>query len=102
MTDYSIPFTVSDLCTFGPEQEFGIVQEILTEQMPDFAIVVLRITTPRPDAKGIHTRHIFISPKHAGGSRQHNSGDFPLTNITTGKVWSARTRAECWWCNWID
>jgi len=87
MTDYSIPFTVSDLCTFGPEQEFGIVQEILTAQMPDFAIVVLYIPTPHPDVSDFHTRHIYFSPKHVGGWRQHNSGGFPLTNISTGEVW---------------
>ena len=87
MTDYSIPFNVADLCTFGPEQEFGIVQEILTEQLPDFAIIVLYVPTPHPDVTGIHTRHIYMSPKHVGGWRQHNSGKFPLTNISTGETW---------------
>ena len=87
MSDYPIPFTVSDLCTFGPERELGIVQEILTAQLPDFAIVVLYVASPHPDVGDFHTRHIYMCPKHVGGWRQHPSDGFPLTNISRGETW---------------
>jgi len=85
MSDYPIPFTVSDLCTFGPRQELGIVQEIMLAQLPDFAILVLHVPNPHPDAAGIETRHIYLAPGKNRWSQQ-NKG-FLLTNISTGQTW---------------